>query len=153
MYANGFTKCFPPATASDIARLEQEFALRFPPQLRAHYLMYNGGSPDRKCWKEDGWEPTCLKRFLPIRGAGSEADPNIENTLQNALQDLVVDGPHIPEEAIPFAEDWGGNYFCVNKIDGSVFFFSMDSGDDFAKGKRQLAPSLLDFIENLEEAR
>src|SRR5258708_3774553 len=71
-------------------------------------------------------------------------------SLQDTRAD-VLDGPHIPPGLMPFAQDWGGNYFCVDGETGGVYFFAVDCGDDFERGKRYLLGSLKTFIDNLVE--
>jgi hypothetical protein len=152
MYRNYFEKCFPSLSGSEISLIENKFQISFTKELKEHYLFCNGGRPKRKCWEENGWEPVCLKSFLPIIPEGrSEDEFGLSNNLQAALTGLLLDGPHIPQEFIPFAEDWGGNYFCQDMDSGYVYFFSMDCGDDFERGKRYLTKTLTDFINNLVE--
>ena len=151
MYVNRFARCEVSVTEDDLVAVERAFAVIIHAELRRHYLFCNGGVPEKTCWIQPGWEPTCLTMFLPVRPRWI-TDPRFARrcSLQDTLDD-VLDGPHIPPGLVPFAQDWGGNYFCVDGDTGGVYFYAMDSGDDFEGGKRYLVGSLKTFIDNLVE--
>jgi hypothetical protein len=152
MYKNAFEKCFDPLAESDIAAVQNTLKIHFTQELREHYLFCNGGRPKKRCWIEARWEPTCVRSFLPIiPDDKSEDEFGLVNTFQAAVRDVLINGPHIPKEFIPFAEDFGGNYFCQDRTDNAIYFFSMDCGDDFERGKRLLTNTLTNFINNLVE--
>lgn len=62
----------------------------------------------------------------------------------------------IPNSLIPFGNDWGGNFFCINKNDDSVVFYAVDAFDDelslednHNNLQRKLAPTFEEFITSL----
>lgn len=64
----------------------------------------------------------------------------------------------IPKNLIPFANDWGGNFFCLNKFDNSIVFYTTDSfRSDYPMNKnhelsqRKLACSFNEFMSGLIE--
>lgn len=149
MYENRFSECEARLTEEDLVEVERTFNVMIHAELRRHYLFCNGGTPEKTCWTESGWEPTCLVFFLSIRPRFStDASFAGGNSLQDTLTDLL-DGPHIPPGLVPFAQDWGGNYFCIDGETGGIYFYAMDSGDDFEHGKRYLIDSLKAFIDRL----
>jgi hypothetical protein len=149
VYKNRFSGCRAKLTEEDLISVERSFGVTLHPELREYYLFCKGGSPEKKCWEAEGWDPNCLKCFLPIKPANLE-DENFadKNFLQDTLVDLL-DGPHIPENFVPFGENWGGDYFCVDGVNGEFYFFEMDCGDDFEEGKWFLTSSLRVFIDGL----
>ncbi|VEA08849.1 integrase [Salmonella enterica subsp. enterica serovar Sanjuan] len=62
----------------------------------------------------------------------------------------------IPINIIPFGNDWGGNYFCLNKNDSSVIFYATDSFDpelsmdkNHVLVQKKLASSFKEFMDKL----
>ncbi|HEY6330928.1 MAG TPA: SMI1/KNR4 family protein, partial [Blastocatellia bacterium] len=62
MATNTFRKCYRTPTLADIAAVEGRMGIQLPQALKDHYLICNGGIPERKCWSRgEGWEPDCVK--------------------------------------------------------------------------------------------
>ena len=151
MYTNTFARCSTQLTNADIEAIEKRIGFELPAQLKQHYLFCNGGKPERRCWKSEGWDYTCLNFFFPMRPENASEEMADVETVDEIVVDLLS-GSHIPETFVPFADDAGGNYFCVDRDTGSIYFFAMDVGDDFENAKRYLTSSLFEFIEGLVEA-
>ena len=149
MSTNKFTNCHKQLTESDIEAAERRIGFQLPAQLKQHYSVCNGGEPEKRCWKDEKWDYMCLKYFFPIRSAAAAAD-ELEDVvvLEDVLVELSEDSL-IPSGFIPFADNWGGDYFCIDKDEGSIYFFAMDYTDDHERGKRYLTSSLTEFIEGL----
>lgn len=153
MYTNKFSQCFRQLTITDIEAVEKRIGFELPAQLKEHYLYCNGGTPERRCWKKEGWDYTCLNFFFPMRPANASDEEMVdEETVDEIVVDLLS-GAHIPPTFIPFADDAGGNYFCVDRDTGNIYFFAMDLGDDLENGRRYITSSLFEFIEGLDEAK
>ena len=150
MSANKFTETHDKLSEADMKAAEKRMGFKLPTELRRHYFMYNGGEPERRCWKGRRYEDNYLTIFFPIRKVSdlnSKKMTKVE-TLDEAVVDLL-DRKQIPESFIPFADDSGGNYFCLDRKTGKIYFFIMDEDSDFKSRQRYLAPSLKEFIEGL----
>ncbi|EOI3557141.1 SMI1/KNR4 family protein [Cronobacter dublinensis] len=140
---------------ADIERLEIQVAYKFPGSFVTLYLKYNGGVPE-KSWWDDGneFEPIEVAIFKAIDTAAS-GSKDVSSTI-NECYKLMVSRRVIPDYLIPFGNDWGGNFFCINKKDDSVVFYAVDAFDDEAslednhKNLQQiLSPTFEGFINSL----
>lgn len=62
----------------------------------------------------------------------------------------------IPRNLLPFANDWGGNFFCLNLDNYSIVYFATDSFDEdltmqenHIKLQRYLTNSFPNFVDGL----
>jgi SMI1 / KNR4 family. len=140
---------------SDIKSVEKVLSYCFPEEFILHYLSFNGGVPSRAWWESnDGFEPLEIAFLKPIK----------YNKLTNDDPKSLIDGCYhemitknvIPINIIPFGNDWCGNYFCLNKNDGSVIFYATDSFDpnlsmdkNHALVQKKLASSFKEFMDKL----
>jgi len=122
----------------------------FPDEMKFHYLRNNGGIPENPCWETEDGEPYCVSEFLPIKYT-YKGGITLEDTYKRLVEKKVL-----PKTLIPFAVDWGGNFFCVNP-NGHVYFYATDAWSDelsFEENQREsaqlLCESLSYFIEQLK---
>ena len=152
---NFFINCEKSVTKSDIDEIERKLNYNFEDIFIAHYLQFNGGTPSNSCWcSDDEFEPIEISRFKSFKYnevSGGSDNALIECCYFNMLMKAVI-----PDNLIPFGIDWGGNFFCVNKNDNSIVFYSVDSFDDELSLKdnhkyaqRYLTHSFGDFIGHL----
>lgn len=142
-------------TRSDIQLVEKSLNYTFPEAFVSHYLTYNGGVPSRAWWEsKDDYAPSEIAFLKPFR----------YNKLTNNAPKSLIDGSYwemrrknvIPENLLPFACDWGGNFFCLDKNDDRVVFYMTDSFDleismekNHQLMQRKLALSFKEFMDNL----
>ncbi len=62
----------------------------------------------------------------------------------------------IPENLLPFANDWGGNYFCLNVDSGLVSYFTTDNfyaelsfEENQKKSETVICSSFTNFVQGL----
>jgi len=123
MIENKFSGSSPAITAADLDHLESVMGKKLPSPFRNHYLKHNGGTPERTYWQnEDFEEPVEVSVFKPI----SNGESTVLSTYQLMLKKQVI-----PAHLLPFANDWGGNFFCLNLDTGAVSYFTTDSFDSF----------------------
>jgi cell wall assembly regulator SMI1 len=109
-------------TPEDVDRVEAKLALKLPAALRAHYLRWNGGTPEP--WVFKGASHTeVVSELLPLQ---TEEDAD---TAVDVYRDLVVRKRLVPTTLFPFAVDPGGDYFFVDvgTPDGQVFIYRHDT--------------------------
>jgi cell wall assembly regulator SMI1 len=109
-------------TAADIDGIEAKLGVTLPAALRAHYLRWNGGTPEP--WVFEGASHTAVvSEFLPLK---TEDDAD---TAVDVYRDLVVKQRLVPATLFPFAVDPGGDYFFVDVAtpDGRVFLYRHDT--------------------------
>ena len=68
----------------------------------------------------------------------------------------MLDREVIPRNLLPFANDWGGNFFCLNLDNYSIVYFATDSFDEdltmqenHIKIQRYLTNSFSNFVDGL----
>lgn len=127
--------------------MERRLNLWLPPDLKRHYLTYNGGRPVPRLFVKDG-EAYGVHQFL--RMVHGDRDTGFEESYQS----LVLDNPLFPTGVIPFAYDEGGDYFVYSvrpESHGQILFVQ---GDYFEAPDRYvvfLSPSLAAFLDALKE--
>lgn len=150
MSTNKFTKTYHQLTEADIKAAEKRMGFTLPAELRAHYLKYNGGEPELRCWKSEHYDDNYLTGFFPIRKSNDLDDKELAKveTLDETVVELL-EGQHMPKSFLPFAADGGGNYFCIDRDDGKIYFLPMDEDSSFDSRRRYLAASFNEFVEGL----
>ena len=133
---------------SILVEIQQELGITFPPEIKKHYLTYNGGCPKRYVLRRDA-NTYVVQEFLPIKYGRDE-----QLLLEDAYRDLVRDRHVIPQYLIPFAIDPGGDFFCFSTRHedlGAIFFFQGEYAlDKPERSVDYLASSFADFVEHLE---
>lgn len=142
---NVFFDVAAPVTADDICQIETQLGVSFPGEFKTHYLRYNGGSPERCLLQIDDSE-FVVQEFFPLRyGDVGDRLEDICDDLQNVRQIL-------PKHLVPFADDPGGDFFCIS-IDtrevGAIFHFCCDYYDDPSRAARYLTATLSEFVNRL----
>ncbi|MBJ2348996.1 MULTISPECIES: SMI1/KNR4 family protein [Pseudomonas] len=148
MLENKFPDPETAVTSMDLDRLESIIGKRLPAPFRSHYLKYNGGVPERTYWLGDDFdEPLEVAAFKPIAGS----DSTVLSTYQLMLKKQLL-----PANLLPFANDWGGNFFCLNLDTEAVSYFTTDSFDsgrspeeNQTHSERPVCSNFLRFVQGL----
>lgn len=135
-------------TSMDLDHLESVIGKRLPAPFRNHYLKYNGGMPERAYWiSEDFFDPIEVATFKPI----AHGESTVLSTYQLMLKKQVL-----PAHLLPFANDWGGNFFCLNLDTEAVSYFTTDSFDsdlspeeNQAQSEKLVCSNFLRFVQGL----
>jgi hypothetical protein len=154
---NAFTGCEQAVGDKDFALVEQDLGVTLPEDFKNHYRQFNGGTPEKTVWidPEGKWEENEVGSFLPLRywkTKGNDPDFIIEGITR---QDWAAG--QLPRNLIPFATDWGGNYFCIDHVTGKIYFFVRDVWSDnltneqnLEANTRYVTSSLKEFVDGLE---
>lgn len=149
MIENAFSNCEAAVTAADLDHVESVVGRKLPAAFRDHYLQYNGGMPERTYWVDEasGYEPSEVAAFKPIAHA--------EHTLLSTYR-LMLKKQVLPARLLPFANDWGGNFFCLDLDTGAVRYFTVDTFDgDLSPeqnqdaSERPVCPDFRRFVQGL----
>ncbi len=126
MESNEFTKCEKILTEADIETVEMELGIRFPDEVKRHYLRFNGGRPERTLWvyPAGDYDDVEVRDFIPMRYAKKFGDDPAFTAEGRAREGWAE--KKLPTTLFPFAFDWGGNYFCINLENGEVSYFVRD---------------------------
>ncbi|RZK43455.1 MAG: SMI1/KNR4 family protein [Hymenobacter sp.] len=113
-------------TLEEITQAETIMGVELPPQFKEFYLRYNGGVPVNAYVFDEGIEEFIgINLFSPLRYQLQ----NIKvDTIEQDYNDLTVRNI-IPRIYLPFANDRGGNLFCLNLSTQQVVFILMDMGE------------------------
>lgn len=125
---NHFSKCEKKIGRADICKVEEKLSIILPEDFVLHYLQFNGGVPDKNWWdSDDDFEPIEVASFKPF----------VYNNQTNDDSKSLIDGCYItmlernviPKNLFPFANDWGGNFFCLDLDNYSIIYYATDSFD------------------------
>jgi hypothetical protein len=137
-----FIDCDPSVGSSDLDAAEITMGISLPPDLRQHYLKYNGGRPVKTCYPF-GAELYEVRWFYPIK----HGDP--ESTLEATYRRV---SKVLPIRMIPFTDDSGGNLYCYSTAGPtmhSICYWDHEQYNTPNHGVTVLAPSLQAFLEGL----
>jgi cell wall assembly regulator SMI1 len=147
--ANNFIKLSSPISLNDVNKIEKEIDVIFPNDFKEHYLKFNGGIPENSYFFMKKYNTFLwLSSFLPIKNERENQNMTLEKTYIEFLERKII-----PKEFIPFAYDWGGNYFCLNIKNNEVYMVYTDLGNPMENpdSVRKLTKGFSNFVEALEE--
>lgn len=145
MAINEFSDVAPALSESDMRAVEREIGYQLPAELRQHYLRINGGAPERRYFlTKDGMELE-INEFRPI---AHRARPK-QITIESTILDLVKTRRLIPEALVPFAVNSGGDFYCVDRRDQSIVYYTMDDCLNPGVATNRAADSLAEFIDGM----
>ena len=134
---------------ADLDEIEQRFGFKFPQAFREHYLVHNGGSPDKNRFAGENGR-FIVHDFLPMKRSALVT----LDTLETTVQCLKIDQQLIPVHLVPFAVDPGGDYYCFctrQDEEGSIYLYRMDHFREPERAAEYLAPSLGEFLSGLRK--
>ena len=152
---NNFKKCEKKIGRADIYKTESKLSITLPDDFVSHYLQFNGGIPEKSWWDGgEGFEPVEVAGFKPfVYNTQTNDDPR---SLIDGCYISMLDREVIPRNLLPFANDWGGNFFCLNLDNYSIVYFATDSFDEdltmqenHIKIQRYLTNSFSNFVDGL----
>lgn len=129
---------------SDLDRLEELVGHKLPSEFRSHYLVFNGGEPEKSFYLVDG-SPLVVQEFFSITHGESA------QTVEDNYRDLVEVDKIIPNHLLPFGRDPGGDFYCLNMRDGSVSVFRAEYLPKVDDCVTEIADSFGAFLEGLVE--
>lgn len=124
-----FRECERKLTEEDFNKVENILQIDLPKPIKLHYQKYNGGYPERTLVNDEDEVFGCeISNFMPLLYCeGSGDDPNF--TLEGRTLKRWDNGV-IPRYFLPFAMDWGGNYFCYHLDKNSIYYYVTDIWSD-----------------------
>jgi cell wall assembly regulator SMI1 len=148
MYSNKILGTKDNILETDLLELEKRFDFKFPPSIRDHYLLYNGGYPEKSLLVGKNSKEYVVDYFIPIK---NEKGQSLFNILP-----LLNDEKIKPKWLIPFADEEGGNLFCFSiseKDNGAIYYYNheFEYGENSENHIIYLSKSLPDFINSLVE--
>ena len=111
---------------SEIKEAEENIEYFFPKKFKEFYLSHNGGTPEKCCWTDKDSELDYLEiaSFIPFKFC--EKQHNNPDHLIDGIYKKMVIKKIIPANIVPFATDWGGNFFCIRKTDNSIIYYTIN---------------------------
>lgn len=129
----------------DLEEVESKLGFSLPADLREHYSKNNGGDPARKSFRtKDGYECS-VGSFLTMKYPSYEGEILLEDNYLEVCKKKKIINPKL----IPFAEDEGGDPYCIHRDTQEIYYFAMEHSDDPKRATRKVAASLTDFIEGM----
>ena len=151
-----FYDCEKNISEQEIREVESKLGLSFPTDFKAHYLKWNGGTPNKPIFENPNidYDYIEIRDFIAVRYArdfGDDPDFTLEGRAVNEWEEMEV-----PPDLIPYAFDWGGNYICLHKNSGRIYYYVRDVWSDnisteanFAKNTNLIADSFTEFLSYL----
>lgn len=142
---------------NDLDRLEAHLSARLPSSFKQFFLANNGGVSDRDWWDSgDDYDPVRVKRFKAIAPSGVADE--LETKYIGGCYLAMTGRQVIPVTILPFAIDDGGNFFCLDLVEGCVCFFAVDGFDpnlsaaeNHVRAYRWLTSSFELFVSGLKD--
>lgn len=154
---NRFTDCEKSLAPKDFSSIEQDLGIFLPSDLKGHYLKFNGGTPEKSVWRDPSgeWDENEVRDFFPfLYFQVKQDDPDF--TINGRAKEEWAEGK-LPKNLLPFAIDWGGNYFCLDLQSGGIFFFLRDVWSEnlsreqnWAANTRFVTDAFGKFVDGLE---
>ena len=152
---NNIINCEKKIGRADITKTEEKLSITLPDDFVSHYLQFNGGIPEKSWWDGDeDFEPIEVAAFKPF--VYNSQTNNALGSLIDGCYISMVDREVIPKNLLPFANDWGGNFFCLDLDNYSIVYFATDSFDEdltmqenHTKLQRYLTNSFANFVNGL----
>ncbi len=149
MESNRFIKTAQKLTDEDLAAVEAHIGRPIPPDLAAHYRVFNGGVPRRRFFMIRGEGVVAsVQQFEPMRYARYQGEALFEDTVKS----LVSEKKLIPPSLLPFAINEGGDFYCIDVNTQCIYFYAMDT-DSPEKAVRLIADSLRGWIDGMVTQR
>lgn len=149
MYNNTFIDTEKELKEDDILNFENKHNIILPDEVKKHYLMYNGGYPEKSVFVlEDDEREYIVNYFFSIECG--------EGLALEKFLPLLGDENIFPQWLVPFADDEGGNLFCysIKEINyGAIYYYDheFEYGENVEEHIVFLSSSLVDFINSLIE--
>lgn len=121
-------------TENDLKDIEETYNIVFPDSFRKHYLMYNGGYPEKNIFiDKDGDKQECWY-FYAIKCDSGKKGLELKNMLKTNFDEESI----FPKWLVRFANDGMGTEYCwsLRKEEyGSIYSWDCDVnlGDDPSK--------------------
>lgn len=152
---NNIINCEKKIGRADITKTEEKLSITLPDDFVSHYLQFNGGISEKSWWDGDeDFEPIEMAALKPF--AYNSQTNNAPESLIDGCYISMVDREVIPKNLLPFANDWGGNFFCLDLDNYSIVYFATDSFDEdltmqenHRKLQRYLTNSFANFVNGL----
>lgn len=136
---NSFSYSEKNVSLEDINEFQQNYNIKLPESYKQHILINNGGIPKKDFLKEKEITVSC---FYSIKYG--------ENKIEDIIKNLQVLEDVLPKNLFPFANDLGGNDFCISLEEnnfGKIYIWYHDTGGE----KKFIADSFQEFMNDLVE--
>lgn len=129
---------------SELKALEDLTGYQLPLDFKEHYLIFNGGEPERCLYMLQG-DPVVIQEFFPIAYGGDGS------TVESHYRELVIGDKIIPGNLLPFGRDPGGDFYCLDMESGKITIFRAEYLPDLSECITEVACSMTEFLDGLVE--
>jgi len=147
MYKGLFDRVGKKLTISDIKSVETSIGCKLPEDLVRHYMIYNGGQPNKNIFLDDDESEYEVNTFLRMKYKAGPLDVIFEDTVEVIKNNKQL----LPESFFPFARDSGGNFYCINDIDNNIYYCEMDCFENNSCRLTNIAINIEEFIHALQD--
>ncbi|ACL75848.1 SMI1/KNR4 family protein [Ruminiclostridium cellulolyticum] len=149
IYNNEFINTKEKLSEWDLQEIEKKFSFKIPSDIYKHYLLYNGGYPEKCIFVDADGRRYEVEHFIPIKNS------NNKRSLDKVLS-LHYDDKLLPSWLIPLADEAGGDLYCYslreNEI-GAIYYWSheFEYGENPEEHIKYLASNIKQFINTMIE--
>lgn len=149
LYKNTFLNTKENLLENDLLSVEKRFNFKMPKVIFDHYLIYDGGYPEKYIFIDNSGSRYEVEHFIPIK------NPDGDRTLGKILT-LLREDSILPSWLIPLADEAGGDFYCYSLREhelGAIYYWSheFDFGENPEAHARYLASSIIQFVNGMVE--
>lgn len=143
-------------TQNDVFDIENFLKIKLPKELVDFYFKFNGGDPNKTLFVDQNcqYEDIEIRDFFSFKyrkDFQDDPDFTIEGRAKSEWATMAL-----PKNLLAFAIDWGGNYFCIDHMDGKIYYYVRDVWSEnlspeknFLVNSKFLSESFNQFIDGL----
>lgn len=149
IYNNAFVNTKVMLNECDLQEIEKKFNFKIPSDIYKHYLLYNGGYPEKCIFVDAAGVRYEVEHFIPIKNSSNK------RSLDKVLS-LLYDDNILPSWLVPLADEAGGDLYCYslreNEI-GAIYYWSheFEYGENAEAQIKYLASNIKQFINSMIE--
>jgi len=137
----------PGISPAELDELEQRIGFAIPHSLRERYGTLGGGRFRFGLFIGDGEIYYDLHELVSAKSTAIDGKI-IDMGVADEYAYIVKERGLVPDRLVPFAVESGGNFYCVDRGDESIWYADMELGNDRRlPPPRRIADSLVAFLE------
>ena len=138
-----FDEAHPGIGREQIDQLEVEAGIKLPAPLRDLYETLSEGRFRMNLYVDADETYYDLNRLIPAYKSSPLGTGFVEHFK------FTMDRGLVPANLVPFADESGGNLYCIDRNDGSIWYADMELDGDWVPPAKRIAGSLDAFLNGL----
>jgi len=140
-----FDETQPGIGPAQLDQLEVEAGIRLPLSLRELYRTLSAGRFRLSLYVDADETYYDMNRLIPAHGTPPLTSGFVEDFKFHRDRGLI------PAHLIPFADESGGNVYCIDSTDESIWYADMELDGDWVPPAKRIADSIDALLKGLRE--